>query len=101
MRAPTGTQVLRMEYVGPNTKLRGRQALVRASACTHPGSEKLVRAQFDFPPGTEFDSKGRPLGHLEPIAHLSSRDIVPSFADEHPECFGWREYPWDHFEEIV
>lgn len=79
-------------YIGPRAELQGRSALIR------PGKyEEEVLAQFDYPPGTEFNAKGSPLGVLEPIAHLTSRDMVPKFGDEHPECFNWHIFPRDHF----
>ena len=84
--------MIKMKYVGRLVALRGREALVRPS-----DKEGQVLAQFDYPPDTKFDEKGSPLGTLEPIAHLTSNDIVPNFGEEHPECFGWHGYPVSDF----
>lgn len=85
--------MIHAQYVGPVLQFRGRTALVREN----PMNPDEVLVQFDFPVGTEFDHKGTPLGSLEPIAHLTSRDMVPKFPDEHPECFQWRVFPAEHF----
>lgn len=79
-------------YVGKRSDLLGRSALIRRGMI-----EGEVLAQFDFPPGTEFSRKGSPLGVLEPIAHLTSRDMVPKFPDEHPECFSWHSFSREEF----
>lgn len=90
------TNTKTMVYVGASTSLKGRLALVKRESL----NSTQVEAQFGFPEGTQLDIKGVPMGSLDPIASSSSRDIVPSFADEHPECFGWATYPASDFNEV-
>lgn len=84
--------MIHARYVGPWPALLGQSALIRPST-----REGEVLAQFDFPEGTEFNAQGTPQGLLEPIAHLTPRDIVPDFPTEHPECFSWHPFPAEHF----
>lgn len=84
--------MIHARYVGPRADLLGQSALTRPS-----GNDGEVLAQFDFPRGTKFDLSGKPLGVLERIAHLTSRDMVPDFPAEHPECFNWHPFPAEHF----